>query len=349
MRPRNLIGPILGVESSCDETAAAILSAHGEVMAHRVFSQSEHDAFGGVVPEIAARTHLAVLPSLVRETIRQAGVDPEDLCAVAASVGPGLIGGLIVGSGFAKGTALALNKPFIAVNHLEAHALTARLPAVADRKVEFPYLALLVSGGHCQCVAVEAVGVYRRLGGTMDDSIGEAFDKVGKILGLGWPGGPAIERLAQEGDPWAFALPRPLKGRSGCNFSWSGLKTAVAQIVAKAPAGALPRHLAADLAASFQQAVVETIYDRVDHALRMVPGCTALVAGGGVAANEKIRAELAKIASCFDVNIVIPPNRLCTDNAVMVCWAALERLASGANEGLAVSPRPRWSLEEMVI
>jgi N6-L-threonylcarbamoyladenine synthase len=346
--PGSVMGPVLGIESSCDETAVALLAADGRVLAERVLSQLEdHARFGGVVPEIAARAHLAALPELVREVLAEAGVGVRDLRAVAASTGPGLIGGLIVGSSFGKGMAMALGCEFVAVNHLEAHALTARLPGLIEGGAAFPYLALLISGGHCQCVAVEGVGRYRKLGGTIDDSVGEAFDKVGKLLGLGWPGGPAIERLAHEGDAAAYAFPRPMKGRVGCDFSWSGLKTAVALVVGKLPAGALPRGVAANVAASFQQAVIETMADRVDHAMAMLPQAKLLVVGGGVAANQGIRAALVEVAARHGAGFVAPPARLCTDNAVMVAWAALERLAIGVYDGIDAAPRPRWPLEDM--
>src|SRR5690242_9777589 len=241
--------PVLGIESSCDETAAAVLDEAGQVLAEAVLSQEgEHAPYGGVVPEIAARAHLAFLPDQVKRVMARAGLEFSALGGVAASAGPGLIGGLIVGSQFAKGIAIAHHLPFVAVNHLEAHALTARLPGLVPGGAAFPYLLLLVSGGHCQCVAVEGVGRYRRLGGTIDDAVGEAFDKVAKLLGLGWPGGPALERLAAEGDGRRFAFPRPMLGRPGCDFSFSGLKTAVAQEVARRPPGSLPRQEAADIA-----------------------------------------------------------------------------------------------------
>src|ERR1035437_3949585 len=241
MRQSNeLSGPILGVESSCDETAAAVLAADGAVLAEAVLSQSAHARYGGVVPEIAARAHLAVLPGLVARVTDEARVDFSGLGGVAASSGPGLIGGLIVGSSFAKGLAVAHDLPFVAVNHLEAHALTARLPGLVEGGAPFPYLLLLLSGGHCQCVSVQALGRYVRLGTTIDDAVGEAFDKVAKMLGLGWPGGPPLERLAATGDASRFAFPRPLHGRPGCDFSFSGLKTAVAQVVAAWPPGPLP-------------------------------------------------------------------------------------------------------------
>ncbi|MBO0712677.1 MAG: tRNA (adenosine(37)-N6)-threonylcarbamoyltransferase complex transferase subunit TsaD, partial [Acetobacteraceae bacterium] len=265
-----LRGPVLGIESSCDETAAAVLAPDGAILAETVLSQErDHAPYGGVVPEIAARAHLAVLPGLIRAVMDEAGIGFDALGGVAASAGPGLIGGLVVGSGIAKGIALAHTLPFVAVNHLEAHALTARLPGLVAGDVAFPYLLLLVSGGHCQCIAVEGVGRHRRLGGTLDDAAGEAFDKVAKLLGLGWPGGPALERLATGGDPTTYAFPRPLLGRPGCDFSFSGLKTAVAQAVARQPPGPLPVHTAADIAASFQRAAADVLADRAGEAMQM--------------------------------------------------------------------------------
>jgi len=343
-------GPILGIETSCDETACAVLAPDGAVRAEAVLSQQEHAPFGGVVPEIAARAHLAHLPALVDGTLRRAGVAFAGLGGVAATSGPGLIGGLIVGSGFAKGVALAHGLPFVAVNHLEAHALTARLPGLVPGGLAFPYLLLLVSGGHCQCVSVQGVGRYARLGGTIDDAVGEAFDKVGKLLGAGWPGGPAVERLAAAGDPARFALPRPLLGRPGCDFSFSGLKTAVAQRVAAYPPGPLPAQDAADLAASFQRAVAEVMADRADHAMAAFAaahGPRTLVVAGGVAANLALRAALETAAARRGFALVAPPLRLCGDNAVMVAWAGIERLRLGLTDPLATAPRPRWPLQEM--
>jgi N6-L-threonylcarbamoyladenine synthase len=263
------------------------------------------------------------------------------MAAVAATAGPGLIGGLLVGSGFAKGVSIAAGIPYLAINHLEAHALTARLPGLAGGAVEFPYLLLLVSGGHCQCVAVEAVGQYRRLGGTLDDAVGEAFDKVAKLLGLGYPGGPAVEALAAAGVA-RFELPRPLLKREGCDFSFSGLKTAVAQLVAEFPEGALTLAVAADIAASFQAAVGDIFADRLGHALTMLPEARAVVVAGGVAANQLLRARL--MAAAGETPFVAPPLRLCTDNAVMVAWAGIERLQAGFSSGLDAPCRPRWPL-----
>jgi N6-L-threonylcarbamoyladenine synthase len=343
-----ITGPVLGIETSCDETAAAVLDADGRVLAEALLSQSGHAPYGGVVPEIAARAHLAVLPELVAGVMRRAGAAFSELGGVAATAGPGLIGGLIVGSGFAKGIALTHGLPFVAVNHLEAHALTARLPGLVPGGAPFPYLLLLLSGGHCQCVAVEGVGRYRRLGGTIDDAIGEAFDKVGKLLGLGWPGGPALERLAAAGDAARFALPRPLFGRPGCDFSFSGLKTAVAHLVGRYPPGPLPARDAADLAAGFQRAVAEVLADRANHAMAAfstLHGAGLLVVAGGVAANAMLRAALQAAAQARGFGFAAPPLRLCSDNAVMVAWAAIERLRLGLTDGLDHAPRPRWPLD----
>ena len=346
MNPLN--GPVLGIESSCDETAAAILAPDGAILAEALLSQlAEHAPHGGVVPEIAARAHLSHLPAMVADVLARAGLRAADLGGVAATTGPGLIGGLIVGSSLGKGIALAARLPFVAVNHLEAHALSARLPGLAEAPPDFPYLLLLVSGGHCQCVAVEAVGRYRRLGGTIDDAAGEAFDKVGKLLGLPWPGGPALERLAAAGNPARFAFPRPLRGRPGCDFSFSGLKTAVAQRVATFPPGPLPLADAADIAAGFQAAVVDCLTDRLAHAFALMPPATPLVVAGGVAANQAVRAALTRLAARHGARLLAPPLRLCTDNAVMVAWAGIERLRLGLSDPLDTPPRPRWPLESL--
>jgi N6-L-threonylcarbamoyladenine synthase len=335
----------LAVETSCDETAAAILGGDGTILAERLLSQQEHAQFGGVVPEIAARAHLHFLPDLVRMALADANLAPSDLHAIAATTGPGLIGGLIVGAGIAKGMAVAAAKPFIAINHLEAHALSPRLPGLIPGGAPFPYLLLLLSGGHCQCVAVQGVGQYRRLGTTIDDAVGEAFDKVAKMLGLGWPGGPALEALAREGSP-NHPLPRPMLGRANCDFSFSGLKTAVAHLLAPSE-GALPRTEAADIAASFQSAVSDVLADRARHALALMPGATMLVVAGGVAANAQIRAALSGVAAAHGLPLAAPPPRLCGDNAIMVAWAAIERLRIGVYDGLETAPRPRWPLEEL--
>ncbi|MCW8307344.1 tRNA (adenosine(37)-N6)-threonylcarbamoyltransferase complex transferase subunit TsaD [Acidiphilium sp. PA] len=338
---------VLGIETSCDETACAVLDGAGVVRAELVASQiADHAPFGGVVPEIAARAHLAALGPMVASVLRTAGVCATDLSAVAATTGPGLIGGLIIGSGFARGMALATGADFYAINHLEAHALTARLPGLSAVPPAFPYVLLLVSGGHTALIAVEGVGRYRQLGTTLDDAAGEAFDKVAKLLGLAYPGGPALELLAAEGDAARFALPRPMLGRPGCDFSFSGLKTAVAQQVASRPAGALDRDDAAAIAASFQAAVVATMADRLAHALAMMPSASGVVVAGGVAANQAIRASLQAVAARTGHALFAPPLRLCTDNATMVAWAAIERARAGLGpDALATPCRPRWPLD----
>jgi N6-L-threonylcarbamoyladenine synthase len=333
-------GPILGIEASCDETAAAVLAPDGRILSEVVHSQlQEHARFGGVVPEVAARAHLQRLPELTARAMHEAGVAYSQLAGVAATSGPGLIGGLVVGACFGKGIAIAHNLPFVAVNHLEGHALTVRL---THPGTEFPYLLLLLSGGHCQCVAVEGLGRYRRLGSTLDDAVGEAFDKSAKLMGLPWPGGPYLERLAKEGDARRVALPRPLVGREGCDFSFSGLKTAVARALAQGAEKA-------DVAAAFQASVAAVLADRARHALAMLPGARALVVAGGVAANQAVRGALEKVAGGAGIPLIAPPIRLCTDNAVMIAWAGLLRLQAGAADALDHAPRPRWPLDEMSI
>ena len=341
--------PVLGIETSCDETAVAVLDGSGRILAEAVFSQiKEHAAFGGVVPEIAARAHLKYLPELVRQTMGKASVDYKDLGGIAATSGPGLIGGLIVGCQFGKGLAIAHDLPFLAVNHLEAHALTARLPELGESPVAFPYLLMLLSGGHSQCVAVTGLGRYTRLGGTIDDAVGEAFDKVAKLLGLPWPGGPALEALAATGRPDVYTLPRPMLRRPGCDMSFSGLKTAVAQTMRR---GENSEQQRADLAASFQQAVTEVLADRAANACRLMRErsgyVSALVVAGGVAANKAIRSALNATSKALGVRLLAPPTRLCSDNAVMVAWAGLERLRAGLMDDIGFKPVPRWPLETL--
>jgi N6-L-threonylcarbamoyladenine synthase len=343
--------PILGIETSCDETAAAVLDGEGRILAEAVLSQlSEHAPFGGVVPEIAARTHLRYLSEQVRQTMATAGVKFADLGGVAATSGPGLIGGLIVGSQFGKGVAIADRLPFVAVNHLEAHALTARLPDLVEGGAPFPYLLFLLSGGHSQCIAVTGVGRHLRLGGTVDDAAGEAFDKVAKLLGLDWPGGPALEKIAAEGDPTSHPFPRPMIRRSGCDLSFSGLKTAVAQTVVRI-GSALTHAARANIAASFQQAVVDVLADRAMHAMDMMrerlPGANLIVVAGGVASNASVRAALADAAGSRGFRLVAPPVRLCSDNAVMVAWVGIERLRLGWCDDLDATARPRWPLDAL--
>jgi N6-L-threonylcarbamoyladenine synthase len=337
---------VLGIETSCDETAAAVVDDGGNVLADVVLSQiDEHRPFGGIVPEIAARAHLDCLDDVIRRALAEAGLDFEALDGIAATAGPGLIGGLIVGVMAAKGIAAARDLPFIAVNHLEGHALTARL---TDRAA-FPYLVLLVSGGHCQLLAVEAVGRYRRLGTTLDDAVGEAFDKVAKMLGLGYPGGPAVERMAGLAGPARFDLPRPMMGRTGCDFSFSGLKTAVRHAIEGLPAGPLADDDVAGLCASFQEAVGDVLADRCARAVAAFragwPGGDTLVVAGGVAANREVRRRLEELCRRLEMKFIAPPQRLCTDNAAMIAWVGLERLAKGDVDGLDFAPRPRWPLD----
>ncbi|PPQ34313.1 tRNA (adenosine(37)-N6)-threonylcarbamoyltransferase complex transferase subunit TsaD [Rhodopila globiformis] len=346
------MGPVLGIEASCDETAAAVIDGDGHILAEMVLSQlAEHEPYGGVVPEIAARAHLRYLPDLVRRAMANANVSYKELGGVAATSGPGLIGGLIVGSQFGKGIAIAHDLPFVAVNHLEAHALTARLPGLVDDGAPFPYLLFLLSGGHSQCIAVMDLGQYRRLGGTVDDAVGEAFDKVAKLLGVGWPGGPALERIAAEGDPDRFPFPRPMLRRPGCDLSLSGLKTAVAQAVARLGDGPLERAQRADVAASFQQAIVDVLADRAVHAMTMMreqfADADLIVTAGGVASNKRVRAALSDAAGTCGFRLVAPPIRLCSDNAVMVAWAGLERLRRDLRDDVSAATLPRWPLEAL--
>lgn len=332
---------VLGIETSCDETAAAIVSDDRTIRGESLLSQVEaHRPYGGIVPEVAARAHLEVLDGLIRATMRQAGVSFADLDGIAATAGPGLIGGLIVGVMTAKAIAAVHELPFLAINHLEGHALTARL----TDGIEFPYLLLLVSGGHCQLLTVSGVGRYRRLGTTLDDAVGEAFDKVAKVLGLGYPGGAAVERAARSGDPTRFALPRPMKGRADCHFSFSGLKTAVIHAIDGLPPGPLGESDVADLCASFQAAAGDSLVDRTRQALRQTRTDTLVVAGG-VAANADLRGRLAALAAAEGVRLVAPPQRLCTDNAAMIAWAGVERLRLGLTDPLDFAPRPRWPLD----
>jgi N6-L-threonylcarbamoyladenine synthase len=335
---------VLGIETSCDETAVAVVGDHGgpAIRANLIRSQlAEHAPYGGVVPEIAARAHLDHIDALVGRALAEAGIAVTDLDGIAAAAGPGLIGGLIVGSMAAKGLAWAAGKPYLAVNHLEAHALAARLAAGVD----FPYLLLLVSGGHTQLVVCAGIGRYRQLGASRDDAAGEAFDKCAKLLGLGYPGGPAIEQAAQRGNPRRFVLPRPLKGRPGCDFSFSGLKTAVRQVVA----GGIAADDVADLAAAVELAICDTLVDRTANAIhwfrRDYPDGRSLVAAGGVAANRRLRERLAALATASGLGFVAPPPALCTDNGAMIAWAGLERLRLGLVDGLDAPVRPRWPLD----
>ena len=336
---------ILGLETSCDETAAAVVRGFapgpGEILSNIVLSQiEEHRAYGGVVPEIAARAHIEAIDAIVEQALAEAAVSLDDEDAIAATAGPGLIGGVMVGLTTAKALALASGKPLIAVNHLEAHALTARLTS----GIAFPYLLLLISGGHCQLLAVEGVGAFRLYGTTIDDAVGEAFDKAAKILGLPYPGGPKIEALAREGNAKKIALPRPLLGRDGADFSFAGLKTALRQVAAK------NEYAKADLAAAFQQAVIDVLADRSRAAMKMFArdfpdrATPSFVVAGGVAANRAIGEALDSLAKREGFAIEIPPPKLCTDNAAMIAWAGVERCQLGLFDSLGAAPKARWPL-----
>ncbi len=337
---------LLGLESSCDETAAAVVDGAGRILSNVVLSQiEEHKPYGGVVPEIAARCHIEHMDRLVRQALDEAACDFGDLTAVAATSGPGLIGGVMIGMMTGKAIAAACDIPFIGVNHLEGHALTARM----TDQVAFPYLLLLVSGGHCQILLVKGVGQYQRLGTTIDDAAGEAFDKTAKILGLGYPGGPAVERAAQKGDGARFRLPRPLRGRPGCDFSFSGLKTAVRREVEKL-GPAISQQDIYDLAASFQQALCESILDRMRRAMDLYLDQTMtdthiLVVAGGVAANSYLKSNLAQLCREKGFSLVAPPPALCTDNGAMIAWVGVERLRRGETDTLDISARARWPLD----
>ncbi|MBR0553025.1 tRNA (adenosine(37)-N6)-threonylcarbamoyltransferase complex transferase subunit TsaD [Stakelama marina] len=329
---------ILGLESSCDETAAALVRDDRTILAHKLAGQeAEHAPYGGVVPEIAARAHVEILGPLVEAALAEAGATLADVDAIAATAGPGLIGGVMVGLVTGKALALATGKPLVAVNHLEGHALSPRL---ADPELEFPYLLLLVSGGHCQLLLVRGVGDYRRLATTIDDAAGEAFDKTAKLLGLGFPGGPAVERAATKGDPKAVPLPRPLVGSAEPHFSFAGLKSAVLR------ARDAGTHAPEDIAASFQQAVVDCLIDRTKRALAQAEGVTALVVAGGVAANQSVRHALEGLAGDAGMRFVAPPLWLCTDNAAMIGWAGAERFSAGLTDPLDIAARARWPLDE---
>jgi N6-L-threonylcarbamoyladenine synthase len=338
---------VLGIETSCDETAASVVRGSapgpGEILSNIVFSQTEaHAPYGGVVPEIASRAHLEILDSMIERALTDAGLRLADVDGIAATAGPGLIGGVMVGLTTAKALALAGGKPLIAVNHLMGHAMTARM----THGVEFPFLLLLVSGGHCQLVGVGGPEDFRLYGSTIDDAVGEAFDKAAKILGLPYPGGPAVEQAAKTGNPRAYDLPRPMKGRPGADFSFSGLKTALRLLAQDSAKGAISVQ---DAAASFQAAVIESLIDRTRAGMALFrhdfPRGEVLVVAGGVAANQAIGAALAKLAGEEGFVTRIPPPRLCTDNAAMIAWAGVERLSAGrTGDALGLSPRARWPL-----
>ena len=330
---------ILGIESSCDETAAALVTGERRILAQRIASQDEeHAPFGGVVPEIAARAHAERLAPMIEGVLADAGMELGECDAIAATAGPGLIGGVMVGLVSAKALAMASDVPLIAVNHLEGHALSPRL---ADPTLQFPYALLLVSGGHCQILRVAGVGRYTRIATTIDDALGEAFDKTAKILGLGFPGGPAVERLAQAGDAGAVPLPRPMVGSGEPHFSFAGLKSAVLR------AHQSGQYAPEDIAASFQQAAMDCLVDRLRIAFDRMEPVDALVVAGGVAANHAIRGSLEGLAAQRSLRFVAPPPALCTDNAAMIAWAGCERMAlpDFASDPLDIAARPRWPLD----
>ncbi|HTK57422.1 MAG TPA: tRNA (adenosine(37)-N6)-threonylcarbamoyltransferase complex transferase subunit TsaD [Sphingomicrobium sp.] len=327
---------ILALESSCDDSAAALVGSDRQILAQAVVGQNDaHRPFGGVVPEIAARAHVEILPGLVRQVLHEADIAIGEVDAIAATAGPGLIGGVMVGLLVGKGLALSVGKPLVAVNHLEGHALSPRL---VDRNLDFPYLLLLASGGHCQLLEVRGVGDYRRLATTIDDAAGEAFDKAAKLLGLAYPGGPAVEALARDGDPAAVPLPRPLVGTKEPHFSFAGLKAAVQRAVASRS------HRPEDIAASFQQAVVDCFVDRTRRALDR-SDAPSLVVAGGVAANKAVRSALKKLSEDQGRRFSVPPAWLCTDNAAMIGWAGVERFAAGMVDTLDAPARARWPLD----
>ena len=334
---------ILGIETSCDETAAAVVMGGNDILSNIVSSQIDiHARFGGVVPEVASRAHLEALIPVVDEAITSAGIEPSRIDAVAATVGPGLIGALLVGVSAAKALSLSWNRPFIGVNHMEAHLYAGLLD---DPTLEFPLVVLLVSGGHTMIVEMRGHGDYSVLGHTIDDAAGEAYDKVARYLNLGYPGGPAIEQTAKIGDSGRIALPRPMKGKPNCDFSFSGLKTAVRQML-PAP---LTAQDAADMAASFQMAVADAVADRCKRASRIFfeahPEGLHLVVAGGVAANSALRSRLEKLAKEVGLELIAPPLKYCTDNAAMIAWAGIERLRLDQRDGMDFAPRPRWPLD----
>lgn len=331
---------VLGIETSCDETAVAIVCDDKKILAHEIFSQiSEHQPYGGVVPEIAARSHMDRLGQMVTSAMAKCGLNFADLDAIAVTAGPGLIGGVIVGVMYAKAIAAASGKPIIAVNHLEGHALTVRL----TDQVEFPFLLTLVSGGHCQILNVFGVGQYKLLGTTKDDAVGECFDKVAKMLGLGYPGGPMVEQRAKNGNKDRFKFPKPLLDKPGCDFSFSGLKTAVKRQIDSM--GAFSSADIDDVCASFQHTVAAVLQDRIINAIKIVPNINTLVLAGGVAANKYIRNSLELATFQRGLRLLAPPLELCTDNAAMIAWAGIERFRLGLTDDVKFAPRSRWPLD----
>ena len=347
----------MGIESSCDETSAAIVDSNKNILAHIIYSQiPEHQKYGGVVPELAARAHILAIDEVIRQTLARANMDINDIDVIAATAGPGLIGGVLIGWMAATGIAQSTGKPLVAVNHLEGHALVPRLAAAtadnanSEVSVEFPYLLMLASGGHCQILLVRGVGKYDLIGQTLDDSAGEAFDKVSKMLGLGYPGGPIVDKRAAMGNPHAFDFPRPLTDKPGCDFSFSGIKTAARTFLSKHPEPHSDEFIN-DFCASFQASVVDCIINRLNHAMRsnqvMSTKPKTLVVAGGVAKNSAIRGAMEKLAREHNMVFAAPPMSLCTDNGAMIAWAGLENYQIGNIVREPVAPRPRWPLTEL--
>ena len=347
----------LGIESSCDETSAAIVDSNRNILSHIIYSQiPEHQKYGGVVPELAARAHILAIDAVINQALSKAGKSISDIDVVAATAGPGLIGGVLVGWMAANGIAQATGKPLVAVNHLEGHALVPRLCATSaagvagDQSVDFPYLLMLASGGHCQILLVRGVGKYEMIGQTLDDSAGEAFDKVAKMLGLGYPGGPIVDTRARDGNPQAFAFPRPLCDKPGCDFSFSGIKTAARTFLERNPWPHDDKFIN-DFCASFQASVVDCIINRLNHAFedeRVIAAAPkTLVVAGGVAKNSAIRAAMEELAKKRGVVFAAPPMNLCTDNGAMIAWAGLENYKIGNIVREPIAPRPRWPLTEL--
>ena len=337
---------VLGIETSCDETAVAIVDDKKNILANKLLSQVDlHQKFGGVVPEIAARSHVEFLPQLLEEALLDANIKLKDIDAIVATGGPGLIGGVMVGVVYAKTIASVMKKKFIAINHLEGHALTIRI----TENMNYPYLLLLVSGGHCQIIIIEKLGEYRIIGRTLDDAVGEAFDKVAKMLNLGYPGGPIVEKFAKEGDEKAYQLPKPLIKKGECNFSFSGLKTAVRNLIIKL--GDIDKQKKSDVCASFQYTIAEVLANKLIESIKLFniefPNSKNIVISGGVAANLYIRNRLQKAIGNLGYKLFYPPISLCTDNAVMIAWAGIERLLKGQTSSLDFEPRSRWQLDEI--
>ena len=336
---------VLGIETSCDETAAAVVSSEREILSESIYSQIKtHEKYLGVVPELAARSHIDHCSAVVKDAINKANLSISQVDVIAATAGPGLLGGLLVGLTTAKAISLAAKKPFIAINHLDGHALTPRL----SHSLEFPYLLLLISGGHSMFLAVKGPGKYKLLGQSIDDALGEAFDKTGRLLGLGYPGGPAIEKIAVNGDPFRFRLPHPLKGRDNCDFSFSGLKTAVRQTAEKlSPLTLKDRE---DIAASFQYTICKIIEERLKNAIReyieYYPNDRRLATSGGVASNNMIRKTLLNLAEKNSFDLFIPEPKLCTDNGAMIAWAGVEHSLLGHKSDYSFDVRARWPLGE---